>query len=151
MTPSAFIWRAAALFLLALVSRVAFGGDPVVITLYRHAQCNTCEAWARHLRANGFEVTVHEVSDLAAVREKVHVPERLASWHTATVAGYAIEGHVPAPDIKRLLTQRPDAAGLAVPGLPQGAPGVETGRFEAYDVLLFDYLGVVRVYQRYPH
>lgn len=85
---------------------------------------------------------------LAQQRAKLGVPERLAACHTATIGGYTIEGHVPADVIKRLLAEKPEIAGLAVPGMPSGSPGMEGGRAQPYDVIAFDRAGRARVYER---
>lgn len=119
------------------------------VTVYKGPACDCCGEWVKHMRANGFKVETHEVGDLSRYRQKYGVPEALASCHTASVGGYAIEGHVPAADIKRLLKERPKAAGLAVPGMPQDAPGMNLGRGEPYDVLLFNTDGRYKVYQHY--
>jgi len=119
------------------------------VTVYKDPACNCCGEWVKHMRANGFKVETHEVGDLGRTRQKYGVPEALASCHTASVGGYAIEGHVPAGDIKRLLNERPKAAGLAVPGMPQDAPGMDLGKGEPYDVLLFNTDGRYKVYQHY--
>ena len=88
--------------------------------------CLACLDWAEHLRQNGFpDVQVKEVADMAALKKKLKVPADLESVHTAVVAGYFVEGHVPAEDIKELLKEKPKARGIAVPGLPRGAPGRE--------------------------
>ena len=92
---------------------------------------------------------VHVVRDVTPHKKKLGVPERLASCHTAVVDGYTVEGHVPASDIKRLLADRPRAAGLAVPGIPAGSPGMEIGKIDPYDVLLFDKSGKTTVYRSY--
>jgi hypothetical protein len=106
-----------------------------------------------HLQAHGFEVKVHDVGN-TAVRKRLGVPERLGSCHTASVAGYVIEGHVPAADILRLLRQKPQALGLAVPGMPIGSPGMDgevyKGRRDAYEVLLVQRDGSTRTFTRYP-
>lgn len=103
-----------------------------------------------HLLENGFEAKVNDVSDseLAAVKKEQGVPSHLASCHTALVEGYVIEGHVPAADIKRLLEERPDVKGLAVPGMPMGSPGMgtPTGEKEPYSVLAFREDGTTEVY-----
>jgi hypothetical protein len=102
-----------------------------------------------HLRGHGYPVTAIDVSDLAAVKQRHGVPPALESCHTAVVEGYVIEGHVPADLIDRLLRERPPVAGLAVPGMPLGSPGMETaGRGEPYQVLTFDRDGKTRVYAR---
>jgi len=120
-----------------------------VIEVYKSASCGCCTKWIAHLRANGFEVNAHDVDDIAASRAKLGVPQALGSCHTATVGGYLIEGHVPAKDIQRLLRERPSAAGLAVPGMPRGSPGMEADIRDPYDVLLFRLNGRYAVYQRY--
>jgi len=120
------------------------------VTVYKDPDCGCCGAWVKHLQANGFRTKVHEVRDMSPHKKKLGVPEQLASCHTAVAGGYTIEGHVPAADIKRLLAERPRAKGLAVPGMPQGSPGMETGKFDPYDVLLFDTQGKTTVYRSYP-
>ena len=135
---------AAALFALAALTLAA----PKVV-VYKDPECGCCGAWVDHMKANGFSVTVHDVRDMAPHKQKLGVPERLASCHTAVVDGYTIEGHVPASEVKRLLKERPKAKGLAVPGMPQGSPGMETGKLDPYDVLLFDTGGRTSVYRSY--
>jgi hypothetical protein len=130
-----------------MLAAAATAAPPV--TVYKDPDCSCCGAWVEHLKANGFAVTVHEVRDMSPHKKRLGVPERLGSCHTASVGGYTIEGHVPAADIKRLLTERPKARGLAVPGMPQGSPGMETGKLDPYDVLLFDAAGGTRVYRSY--
>lgn len=119
------------------------------VTVYKDPDCGCCNAWVDHLKANGFAVKVHEVRDMTPHKKKLGVPERLASCHTAVVDGYTIEGHVPAAEIRRLLAERPRAKGLAVPGMPQGSPGMETGKIDPYDVLLFTNDGKASVYRTY--
>ena len=95
--------------------------------MYRSAGCGCCLEWVKHLRAGGHEVTVRNHPDMRAVKAKANIPATMQGCHTAFVGGYAIEGHVPLADIERLLKQRPDAVGLAVPGMPMGSPGMEHG------------------------
>jgi hypothetical protein len=95
------------------------------VQVFAPAPCLTCVDWAEHLRKQGFTVTVTEASDLTEIKKRLKVPKDLESRHTSTVAGYFIEGHVPAEDIIELLKEKPKARGLAVPGLPRGAPGLE--------------------------
>ena len=102
-----------------------------------------------HLRANGFRVKTVAVEDTAATRKRLGIPEKLGGCHTAEIGGYAIEGHVPAREIKRLLAEKPQAAGLAVPGMPAGSPGMESNRPQPYEVLLVDKNGNHRIYARY--
>jgi hypothetical protein len=109
------------------------------IEVWKSATCQCCGAWVKHLEANGFTVKVNaaEPSTLASLKRQAGVGDKLASCHTAMIDGYVIEGHVPATDIKRLVAERPEAIGLAVPGMPVGSPGMEQGaEFEPYDVLL---------------
>ena len=121
-----------------------------LVTVFKLRTCSCCAKWVEHLKANGFAVKVQEVDDTAPYERQYHVPKALSSCHTAVVDGYTIEGHVPAADIKRLLSERPKSVGLAVPGMPLGSPGMETGRSEAYSVLVFDEGGHSTVYARYP-
>jgi hypothetical protein len=117
------------------------GASPVRAALppmhvYKTPGCGCCADWVKHLQADGFVVTVEETGNVA-VRARLGIPAALGSCHTAVIDGYAIEGHVPSADIRRLLAQRPRARGLAVPGMPIGSPGMEAGdRRDAYDVLL---------------
>lgn len=108
------------------------------VEVYKTASCGCCGSWVEHMKQSGFKVNVHSVRDVAPMREKLGVPDAMASCHTAVVGGYSIEGHVPAADVKRLLRERPKAAGIAVPGMVQGSPGMEQGRGkDPYNVILF--------------
>ena len=109
------------------------------IKVSRDPSCGCCGAWADHLRQAGFAVDVVETSQLNRIKARLGVPQELASCHTAEVAGYVVEGHVPAPAIKRLIRDKPQATGLAVPGMPVGSPGmdVEGANPDTYDVVLF--------------
>jgi len=120
------------------------------IDVFKTATCGCCAKWVEHLKANGFEVKVHEVPSTAEYRQKYGVPDKLQSCHTAVVNGYAIEGHVPAREIHRLLKTASHAKGLAVPGMPAGSPGMESARSDAYGVMLFDDKGGATVFQKYP-
>jgi hypothetical protein len=103
------------------------------------------------MKAAGFPVKVTTVDDTTAVRKRVGIPDRYGSCHTATVAGYALEGHVPAEEVKRLLAMKPRAVGLAVPSMPPGSPGMEVGdRHDPYQVFLIDKAGNATVFARYP-
>ena len=110
---------------------------PVEVTMYRSPACGCCKGWAAHLEQHGFTVKQVELDDLSEIKAQAGITARLASCHTALVGRYAIEGHVPAADIKRLLAEKPDVAGLTAPGMPNGSPGMETGRTDPYDVLTF--------------
>lgn len=120
-----------------------------VVEVYKSASCGCCHLWVDHLRANGFTVKAHDVANPSDYREKFGIPAALGSCHTGIVAGYAIEGHVPAQEIKRLLAERPKARGLAVPGMPLGSPGMEGPRSDPYDVMLVGTDGRYKVYRHY--
>jgi hypothetical protein len=108
------------------------------ITVYKTESCGCCKLWVRHLEGSGFRVSVHNMDDLGAVKQRAGVPYGMGSCHTAEVGGYFVEGHVPAADIKRLLLEKPRAKGLTVPGMPLGSPGMEvpSGEKEPYEVFL---------------
>ena len=121
------------------------------VEVFKNPDCGCCTGWVEHLKAAGFPVQVHETPDTAAVRKRHGIPDALGSCHTGVVAGYALEGHVPADDVKRLLVQKPAAAGLSVPGMPVGAPGMEMGsRKDPFQVLLIDKAGRSTVFATYP-
>lgn len=141
-------FRTIAAVLLLGFSALALGAER--ITVWKDPDCGCCGAWVEHLRTNGFSVKVNDVRDMTPHKKRLGVPERLGSCHTAAVGGYTIEGHVPAADLKRLLAERPRGKGLAVPGMPHGSPGMETGKLDRYDVLLFDQHGKTTVYSTYP-
>lgn len=130
----------------------AAGSDGPLVTVTKSPSCGCCADWVEHMRAAGFEVEVEDVSQGALYRLKARLgltPE-LASCHTATVGGYVIEGHVPAADVRRLLAERPEARGLAVPGMPVGSPGMEQGdRFDPFAVMAFTDDGRASVFSRY--
>ncbi|MGF6275927.1 hypothetical protein ABIB38_004333 [Massilia sp. UYP11] len=127
---------------------LAIAAGPV-IDVYKTESCGCCGAWVEHLEANGFTPRVTNVANPAEYRERGGIPHELGSCHTAMIQGYAIEGHVPAADIKRLLAQKPMAKGLAVPGMPLGSPGMEGPRKDPYDVLLVQPNGKTTVFKRY--
>lgn len=106
------------------------------ITVHKDPDCGCCNGWADHLKAAGFPVSIVAATDLAAVRQRLGVPVDLAGCHSAEMGGYVIEGHVPAAAIRRLLNERPDAKGIAVPGMPLGSPGMD-GTPVVYEVILF--------------
>ena len=122
----------------------------VTIDVYKTPTCGCCALWVKHLEENGFKTRVTEMDDLSEVKKKQGVPAKATSCHTAVIDGYAIEGHVPAADVRRLLKERPAVAGLAVPGMPLGSPGMEFGDTkQPYDVLAFDKAGQMKVFASY--
>jgi hypothetical protein len=117
------------------------------MTVYKDPNCGCCEQWVEHVQKAGFKVTVRDTADMQTVKASLGVPDALGSCHTARVGAYTVEGHVPADLIKKMLTEKPVARGLAVPGMPIGSPGMEQGgRKDRYDVLLFDKAGKTKVY-----
>lgn len=120
-------------------------------TVYRTTDCTCCEAWIAHMEAAGYRARTLIADDLAAVRLRYRVPADLAACHTAIIHGYVVEGHVPAEDVNTLLRLRPQAIGLAVPGMPAGAPGMEQadGGREAYLTLLILNGGRRRIFARH--
>ena len=124
---------------------------PRALAVYKTPTCACCDGWIAHMRRAGFTVAVHVVADPGTVRRARGLPDALASCHTGLVDGYAIEGHVPAADVARLLAERPEAVGLALPGMPMGSPGMETpdGRKQPFDTLLVLRSGQTRVFERH--
>ena len=120
------------------------------ITVYGSPTCGCCKGWIDHLRAHGFEVTDVLRDDVNPTKQQLGLPQDLASCHTAVIDGYVIEGHVPADDIKRLVAEKPDLAGIAVPAMPVGTPGMEMGeRKDPFAVIGFDREGRVEPYRQY--
>lgn len=107
------------------------------VTVYKNPSCTCCSAWADHMRKAGFRVVTIDTNNLDAVKRRYGVAPEHAACHTAVVNGYVIEGHVPAPDVRRLLAERPSITGLAVPGMPVGSPGMEGAYKQRYQVLAF--------------
>jgi hypothetical protein len=128
-------------------------GTSLDIHVVKNPQCGCCTAWIKILTDKGFNVTTEDRSGSLLTEFKIEsgIPKDMMSCHTAKVDGYFIEGHVPASDIRRLLADRPDALGLAVPAMPYGSPGMgpEDER-EAYNVYIIDADGAAEVFQHYP-
>jgi hypothetical protein len=141
-----------ALLLTGVLSANAFAQE---VTVYKSPLCGCCGKWVEHINEAGFDVKTRDVDNLNQIRAEHGVPSKLASCHTATVGDYAVEGHVHADAIKRLLAESPDVKGIAVPGMPMGAPGMaptgsatmHTSHDMSYDVLTFDTLGNTTVYE----
>lgn len=124
---------------------------PRDLVVYKTPTCPCCDGWIAHMREAGFVVTVNVLPDLRPIRVARGFPDALASCHTGLINGYLVEGHVPAPDVIRLLNERPAAIGLAVPAMPLGSPGMETpqGHKDAFDTLLVLPAGASRVFARH--
>jgi len=122
---------------------------PTEITVYKSPSCGCCAKWVEHMQGAGFKVAVKDVDDVDTVKREMGVPASLASCHTGVVGGYLVEGHVPADLVQRMLREKPKIAGLAVPGMVTGSPGMEMGaRKDPYDVIAFDRSGRTRVYAK---
>jgi hypothetical protein len=141
-----------ALFIAILWAFPALAAADGAVEVWKSATCKCCINWVKHLEANGFAVKVNaaDPSMLDSIKRQSGIGEKLASCHTAKIGGYVIEGHVPAPDIERLVAEQPDALGLTVPGMPVGSPGMEQGaESEPYDVLLIKKDGTTEIFARH--
>ena len=121
------------------------------VTVHKSATCGCCQLWVDRLRGAGFTVEVRNEDNLNEVKQRVGIPYGMGSCHTAEVAGYFVEGHVPIEDVQRLLRERPDAKGITVPGMPAGSPGMEvpSGQVQPYDVLLVGRDGSTSVFSHH--
>jgi hypothetical protein len=144
-------------FLAALLLTACTGGasarnstDTINVRVFRSPTCSCCGAWVEYMEQNGFNVMVEDVLDMAPIKARYQVPPELQSCHTAIVDGFVIEGHVPVREILRLIAERPDVIGLAVPGMPAGAPGMEGTAQDPFDVIAFDDAGQVQIFAQYP-
>lgn len=152
MTRRTFLCLTAAVTVLAALRIPAAQAAAEHVRVYKTASCGCCTGWIRHLERHGFRVSAQDLPQAALMQKKLKSglkPEQ-SSCHTAEIAGYVVEGHVPARELKRLLSERPDAIGLAVPDMPLGSPGMEAGDDrDAYDVLLIRRDGRAEVFARY--
>lgn len=116
------------------------------VTVYKTATCGCCKKWVKHLKNKGFVVEPKNLNSLSSIKEELGIKPKYRSCHTAKVGKYFVEGHVPAEDIKKMLTDSAEIKGLAVPGMPMGSPGMEGSRKDAYDVLAISNDGSQNVY-----
>jgi hypothetical protein len=133
----------------APVSPIEAARGKTTITVYKDPGCGCCKSWIEHLIKHGYRVDAKDTPGMTEVKRTLGVPDALSACHTAVVNGYLIEGHVPAADIARLLKEKPKVAGLAVPGMPMGSPGMEGPRAQHYQVLSFDKTGKTKVFASY--
>jgi len=133
---------------------IAVAAKPQIleIQVWKDPNCGCCNAWIEHLEKNGFSLSVIDAGNNAA-RARLGLPQKFASCHTGLVQGYVIEGHVPAADIRRLIKEKPDAIGIAVPGMPIGSPGMDGPDYgkqrDPYQVLLIQKNGSSKVFNSY--
>ena len=155
MTTRSFLRVASLAGLAALASAYAPASHhaahgATTITVYKDANCGCCKSWIEHLRKHSFTVIARDTNDLSGIKRTARVPERLGSCHTGIVNGYVVEGHVPAADIQRMLDEKPKIAGIAVPGMPVGSPGMEVGaRKDPYEVIAFSRDGSTKVFAKH--
>ena len=124
--------------------------ESLTVTVYKSPTCGCCKAWVDHMQQSGFRVVSVDTADMNAVKKSFGVREEHGSCHTAQVGDYVLEGHVPAADVKRLLSEKPKIAGLAVPGMPAGSPGMEVGGMkDPYDVVAWTKGGGTSVFAKH--
>jgi hypothetical protein len=135
-----------ALLLVGALSSTALAAGPAM-TVFKSPWCGCCEAWVEIMQQAGFDVTVENREDLDPVKRQAGVPQAMEGCHTAMIEGYFVEGHVPATAVARLLSERPDIAGLAVPGMPAGSPGMGDDPAARFDVLAVDRTGSAEIFE----
>lgn len=128
---------------------VSFSAMAQTVEVYKSPTCGCCGKWVDYMQDNGFEVITHDLNDIVPIKKKAGVIPEAASCHTAIVDGYFIEGHVPADDVRRMLKEKPDIAGLAAPGMPSLSPGMNSLEPKDYDVISVDKGGKTAVYSSY--
>ena len=129
--------------------------DITKVVSYRSASCGCCKKWINHLRANGLEVVDNIVEDVSAIKNQYQIPNNLRSCHSAQIANYTIEGHVPIESINKLFREKPNINGIAVPGMPLGSPGMEmhshdshSHDYENYKVVSFSKTGKTKIFDK---
>ncbi len=149
-----FLGHAAGVVALAVLTRAGWAetaGTPTAISVYKSSSCGCCAKWVEYLRQNGFAPVVHDEEAMDELKDRLRIPDKVRSCHTAQIESYLIEGHVPATDIRRLLRERPKVAGLSVPGMPprtpgMAEPGITTG---GYAVVAFQLDGGTQTFARH--
>lgn len=136
-----------------LASAASYGqqkAKPIPMSVYKSPSCGCCQKWVDYMRSHGFDPKVQDVENIGAVKLKLGVREEFSSCHTSEIGGYVVEGHVPVETVQRMLKERPKIAGIAVPNMPAGSPGMEVpgGRKEAYNILAFTSDGKTTVYDK---
>ena len=127
---------------------------PKVVS-YRSASCGCCKKWINHLRDNGLEVVDNIVEDVSVIKNQYQIPNYLRSCHSAQIANYKIEGHVPIESINKLFRKKPNINGIAVPGMPLGSPGMamhshdsHSHNYENYKVVSFSKTGKTKIFDK---
>ena len=137
-----------AVLIVAVIMLFERSTEAADVVVYKSPTCNCCAKWVRHMKQAGFTVEVRNRSNINPIKTESGVPQSLQSCHTALVGDYVVEGHVPADLVQRLVQEKPDIKGLAVPGMPMGSPGMEGPRKEDYDVFSIGHDGNADVYAR---
>ena len=147
---SGLVWGAVACTP-AAPSQSVGANAPSVITVYKSPTCGCCDGWIEYVQNHGYRVRVEQIADVTSIKNRYQIPVELQSCHTSLVAGYVVEGHVPIEALEQLLAERPSVKGIAVPGMPIGAPGMEQPGVaaEPYEVLTFDAAGNTAVFSRH--
>lgn len=140
-----FLWSVVAVGSIAMAGSARAAGESILV--YKDPNCGCCQGWADAMKAAGFSVKIENVDDIDAIKQRFAIPGQLQSCHTAIVAGYYLEGHVPLDAVTRLLAERPAVAGLAVPGMPSGSLGMGDDPGASYDVLAVAKDGSSKVFQ----
>jgi len=120
-----------------VVARPLRAAPPTAVTLHKSPECGCCEGYASYLRQHGFTVTTKPTNELAEISRKAGVPSDLQGCHTAFIGDYVVDGHVPVEAVNKLLAERPAIKGIALPGMPDGSPGMggaKTGPFVIYAI-----------------
>jgi hypothetical protein len=133
----------------ALASAPALAQSLPKVEIYKSPSCACCGKWIEHMKTNGFNVEINEVTDIPSNRKKLGMPDKFGSCHTSRIGAYVVEGHVPAADVKRLLEEKPKALGLAVPSMPAGSPGMDIPNSPPYETLLVQPDGGSRVFAKH--
>ena len=127
----------AAMFALTVLPITASAGEKPAATIYKNPNCGCCEQYADYMRQNGYKVTVKPTDDLTLIKRRYGVPEEFEGCHTTLIDGYVVEGHVPLNSVERLLTERPSIKGIALPGMPQGSPGMSGAKRAPFTIYGF--------------
>lgn len=119
------------------------------VEVYKSPYCGCCGHWVEYMKRNGFEVKVTDVDNVDAARQRLGMPQKYGACHTSKVGGYIVEGHVPVEDVRKLLAEKPQAIGIAVPAMPPGSPGMPSDKPVPYDTLLIQKDGSSKVFSRH--
>jgi len=126
-------------------------GDTVTrtpITVYKSESCGCCDLFTRYIDDKNFQVNIQEVDDVTPIKERYHIPQNLQSCHTSIIGDYFVEGHMPVEAITKLMAEKPDIAGIALPGMPSGSPGMPGAKRGQFIIYALDRSGSVSEFMR---